>query len=257
MRYFLKLSYHGKNYSGWQIQPHSESIQESIEKAIFTISREKIEITGCGRTDAGVHAREYFAHVDLENPLPEYFLNRLNKILPEDIAIAQLIEMPASAHARFDAIYRAYAYRITGKKNPFASDTTAFIYNFDMLNFDKMQEAAVLLLKYREFFPFCKSNNDANTMECDLFRSEWEWDPVYKKATYHIAANRFLRGMVRLIVGMCLNVGAGKLSLEKVEESLVAQNLLHPSSSAPAHGLALTEIRYPYFQSKDGVITLV
>ncbi|MFZ4542921.1 MAG: tRNA pseudouridine(38-40) synthase TruA [Saprospiraceae bacterium] len=257
MRYFLKLSYHGKNYSGWQIQPHSESIQESIEKAIFTISREKIEITGCGRTDAGVHAREYFAHVDLENPLPEYFLNRLNKILPEDIAVEQLIEMPANAHARFDANYRSYTYQITGKKNPFTRDLATFIYNFDDLNFDKMQEAAALLLKYREFFPFCKSNNDANTMECQLFRSEWEFDALSKKAAYHIAANRFLRGMVRLIVGMCLNVGAGKLSLEKVEESLATQKLLQPSSSAPAHGLALTEIRYPYLQVVNGVLTLV
>lgn len=257
MRYFLRLSYHGKNYCGWQIQPHSISVQECIEKAIFTITREMVEIVGCGRTDTGVHAREYFAHVDIQEPLPEHFLNRLNKILPPDIAIAQIIEVPSSAHARFDATYRAYAYHIEGKKNPFTSEIATFTYNFNELDVKKMQEAAELLLQYREFFPFCKSNNDASTMECQLYRSEWEWDPVEKKAVYHIAANRFLRGMVRLIVGMCLNVGAGKLKIETVEAALNSQHLLQPSSSAPAHGLALTEIRYPYLHEENGIFRLV
>lgn len=257
MRYFLKLSYHGKNYCGWQVQPHAPSVQETLEQAIFTITREQIEITGCGRTDTGVHAMQYFAHTDLQNPLPEQFLSRLNKILPSDIAVEQLIEMPQDAHARFDADYRAYAYQLEGKKNPFSCETAAFIYNFDDLNFEKMQEAAALLMQYRFFFPFCKSNSDAKTMECQLYRSEWQWNLQEKTAVYHIAANRFLRGMVRLIVGMCLNVGTGKLSIETLARSLDEQQLLQPSTSAPPQGLALTEVRYPYLKQENGLFRLV
>ena len=257
MRYFLKLSYHGKNYCGWQIQPHAPSVQESLENAFFTITREKVEITGCGRTDTGVHALEYFAHVDLQQALPQHFLNRLNKVLPADIAIAQIIEVPADAHARFDAVYRAYAYQIEGRKNPFTCETASFIYNFNELDFEKMQQAAALLLKYEQFFPFCKSNSDAHTMQCSLFRSEWEWNLSAQKAVYHIAANRFLRGMVRLIVGMCLNVGSGKLQIDTVEQALIEQKLLEPSSSAPPQGLALTAIRYPYLVEENEIVRLV
>lgn len=257
MRYFLKLSYLGKNYCGWQIQPHAPSVQESLENAISTITREKVEVTGCGRTDTGVHASEYFAHVDLSQPLPLHFLDRLNKILPPDIAVAQILEVPADAHARFDAVYRAYAYQIEGRKNPFSCDTATFIYNFSELDFEKMQLAAALLLKYEQFFPFCKSNSDAHTMRCNLFRSEWEWNHHTQTAVYHIAANRFLRGMVRLIVGMCLNVGLGKLDIHSVEQALIEQKLLQPSSSAPPQGLALTAVKYPYLLEENGLIRLV
>ncbi len=246
MRYFLELSYLGKNYNGWQTQSAAPSVQETIEKAIFTITREKVEITGCGRTDTGVHAKQYFAHVDVENDLPKSFLARLNKVLPQDISIHRLIEVHAEAHTRFDATHRAYEYHIEGRKNPFTQDTATFIYNFVDLDIEKMQNAATLLLNYSEFAPFCKSNHDAKTLICHLSRSEWEWNLEEKKATYHIASNRFLRGMVRLIVGMCLNVGSGKITLADVQNALENQTILPKSTSAEPQGLFLTDIHYPY-----------
>jgi tRNA pseudouridine38-40 synthase len=205
-----------------------------------------VEIVGCGRTDTGVHAKQYFAHVDLENALPKSFLSRLNKVLPSDIAIQRIIEVSEEAHTRFDAIHRAYEYHIEGRKNPFTQDIATFIYNFNDLDIEKMQQAAKLLLNFSDFAPFCKSDHDAKTLTCNLFRSEWEWNNEQQKAVYHISANRFLRGMVRLIVGMCLNVGSGKVSLSEVQEALEKQQLLPKSTSAEPQGLFLVDIRYPY-----------
>jgi tRNA pseudouridine38-40 synthase len=245
-RFFIELSYHGKNYCGWQVQPGSPSVQESIETALFTILREKIEIIGCGRTDTGVHASQYFAHFDWkEDAFPIAFFYRLNKILPKDIAIHRIVKVDNEAHARFDAFRRAYQYHIDGKKNPFSTEIATFVYNFEELNVEKMQEAARLLLDYQDFAPFCKSNHDAKTQRCELYRSEWEWDADNKKAIYHISANRFLRGMVRLIVGMCLNVGAGKMSIEDVKFALDNQVLLKKANSAEPQGLFLAAIHYP------------
>jgi tRNA pseudouridine38-40 synthase len=245
-RYFIKLAYFGKNYNGWQTQPNAPSVQETIENALFTITREKIEIVGCGRTDTGVHASEYYAHFDYEKPFPNGFLPRINKILPKDISIFDLIEVAADAHTRFDAFRRAYQYHIDGKKNPFRHELSTFVYNFDELDVEKMQNAAKLIADYQHFMPFCKSNHDAKTLFCEIYRSEWEWNVEEKTAIYHIAANRFLRGMVRLIVGMCLQVGAGKLTIEDVKYALDNQVLLKRSSSAEPQGLFLTEVKYPY-----------
>jgi len=256
-RYKLSIEYDGSPFLGWQVQESGLTVAGVLEDAAEKLSGERAKVSGSGRTDTGVHAMQYFAHTDLQNPLPEQFLSRLNKILPSDIAVEQLIEMPQDAHARFDAESRAYAYQLEGKKNPFSCETAAFIYNFADLNFEKMQEAAALLMQYRFFFPFCKSNSDAKTMECQLYQSEWQWNLQEKTAVYHIAANRFLRGMVRLIVGMCLNVGAGKLSIETLARSLEEQQLLHPSTSAPPQGLALTEVRYPYLKQENGLFRLV
>jgi tRNA pseudouridine38-40 synthase len=246
MRYFIELSYHGKNYNGWQIQPNAPSVQETIQQAIFTITRENVEITGCGRTDTGVHAKQYFAHVDLEKTLPPHFLARLNKVLPIDISIHRWIEVAPDAHTRFDAYHRAYEYYIDGRKNPFNHEIATFIYNFKELDREKMQAAAKLLLAFQEFAPFCKSDHDAKTLICTLYESEWIWYEAEQRAVYRIAANRFLRGMVRLIVGMCLNVGAGKITLAEVRTALENQTLLPKSSSAAPQGLFLTDIKYPY-----------
>lgn len=246
MRFFLALSYLGKQYCGWQIQPHAPSVQETIENAIFTITRNKIELVGCGRTDTGVHASQYYAHFDIAQPLPKSFLQRLNKVLPKDIAIQQLIPVHADAHARFDATYRAYEYHIVGQKNPFLFDTATFCYNFEQIDPEKLQVAANLIAQFEAFAPFCKTNSDAHTMNCTIFRSEWEWDIQQKKGIYHIAANRFLRGMVRLIVGMCLNVATDKISLEEVRFALEHQLPLKKSESAAPEGLFLSDIRYPY-----------
>lgn len=246
MRYFLELSYQGKQYGGWQIQPHDSSVQATLEEALSKITREQIEVVGCGRTDAGVHASQYFAHFDVAQPLPEHLLSRLNKVLPIDIAIHRIIEVAPDAHARFDAYRRAYQYHIVGQKNPFRNEISTFLYNFQALDVEKMQEAARLLLEFDAFAPFCKSNHDAKTMNCTLYRSEWEWNEAQQSATYHIAANRFLRGMVRLIVGMCINIGLEKLSLAEVRYALETQTLLKKSTSVEPQGLFLTEVKYPY-----------
>lgn len=246
MRFFLELSYLGKNYNGWQVQPNAPSVQETIEKAIFTISRVPVEIVGCGRTDTGVHAKQYFAHFDFNQEFPKSFFERLNKVLPQDIAIQRIIPVSEDAHARFDASHRSYEYHIEGRKNPFTQESATFIYNFDQLNVEKMQEAAQLLLQYQEFAPFCKSDHDAKTLTCYLTRSEWVWDDINKKAVYYIVANRFLRGMVRLIVGMCLNIGAEKITILQLKEAMDKQQILPQSNSAAPQGLFLTDIRYPY-----------
>ena len=244
MRYFLQLSYLGKNYNGWQVQPNAPSVQAEIERVLTTILRTKIEIIGCGRTDTGVHASEYFAHFDVENVLPDYFLQSVNRLLPYDIVIHNAFQVADDAHTRFDATRRSYQYHLTAKKSPFDKDIATLIFNFDALNKEKMQEAAAILLEHKEFMPFCKSNHDAKTLRCDLYRSEWEWDLENKKAIYHISANRFLRGMVRLIVGMCLKIGEGKITIEELREALDKQTLLKKATSAKPEGLFLTEVFY-------------
>ncbi len=246
MRYFSELAYNGTKYSGWQKQPHSPSVQESIEQAFSTILGADIEAVGCGRTDTGVHASQYFMHFDFEGKFPPSFLNRVNKLLPEDIAIYRIFEVEASAHARFDANLRSYEYRIVLEKNPFETHTAWHFPFFERLNLEQVQAAAALLLEYDEFAPFCKSNNDLKTMKCNLTRSEWVLDEAGKRLTFHISANRFLRGMVRLVVGMCLNVGLGKIALDDVQRALNEQALLQKSWSVPPHGLFLTEVKYPF-----------
>ena len=245
-RYFVELAYLGTKFSGWQKQPNAKSIQEVIEKGLSKILRTDIEVVGCGRTDTGVHAKQYFLHFDFEEEIPKNFVSRLNKIFPPDIAFKQIVEVESSVHARFEATHRAYEYHIGFYKNPFTTNT---VYHFPFghqLDRKKIQEAASLLLTYEEFFPFCKSNSDAKTMKCDLMRAEWIFDAEKEELVFHISANRFLRGMVRLIVGMCLNVGLGKISIEEVKSTMDNQSRLSKSLSVPPHGLFLTDIRYPF-----------
>ena len=244
MRYFSELAYSGTNYHGWQRQPNAPSVQEAIEQAMATILGTAIEVTGCGRTDKGVHASQYFMHFDFEGKFPKEFLRRINKLLPLDVAIRSVLEVAPDAHARFDAIQRSYEYHIVLEKNPFLTGTAWYFPFFEKLDLEKVQAAAALLLQYGEFQPFCKSNTDVKTMECTLFRSEWVLDEAARRMFFHISANRFLRGMVRLIVGMCLNVGLGKVELEEVGKALDQQVLLKKSWSVPPEGLFLTEIRY-------------
>ncbi len=245
-RYFAELSYLGTAYSGWQKQPKATSIQEVIEKGIFEILRQQTEVVGCGRTDAGVHARQYFLHFDYDDDLPEGFTNRLNKVLPADISFKKIVEIESSVHARFDASHRAYEYHLGFYKNPFSTNTAYHFPFAQQLDRQKLQEAAKLLLNYEEFFPFCKSNSDVKTMKCNLQQAEWVFSEQSEELVFHIAANRFLRGMVRLIVGMCLNVSLGKVSFEEVKSAMDNQTRLSKSYSVPPQGLFLTDIRYPF-----------
>ena len=244
MRYFAKLSYQGTKYSGWQRQPKVMTVQEKIEDAIATVLRTDVPVVGCGRTDAGVHALQYVLHFDSDEVLPEDFLFRLNRILPKDIAVQKVMEVKEGAHARFDASHRAYEYHVGPSKNPFTTNTAFFYPFYHKLDRDKMQTVATLLSEQTAFFPFCKSNTDVKTMDCSIFRSEW----IFKEdeMIYEVAANRFLRGMIRLIVGMSLNVGLGKLSIAEVEEALIKQERLRKSYSVPPQGLFLKDILYSY-----------
>ncbi len=245
-RYFIELAYNGHQYFGWQRQPEQITIQQTLEDAFSTILGQPFEITGCGRTDTGVHARQYFAHFNFDGKYPKGFLSRINKFLPPDIAVYRLFESSWDAHARFDAYYRAYEYHITFKKDPFRQHL-AYQYSYPQRpDLDRMQAAAALLLEFETFLPFCKTNHNAKSMQCELKRSEWEVSNDGHDLIYHIAANRFLRGMVRLIVGMCLNVGLGKIDLQAVRIALEQQEPLSKSSSAPPQGLYLTDIRYPW-----------
>ena len=251
MRYFIELAYNGAAYYGWQRQPLQTSVQETLEQAIATILRApELEITGCGRTDTGVHASQYFAHFDFEGAFPPAFVERLNKFLPKDIAIRRIFPVAPTQHARFDAHYRAYAYHLSWQKNPFQQDTLLLFPRAHRFATDLMQEAAQLLLAYEEFLPFCKTGSDAKTMRCQLHRSEWEFRA--DEWVYHIAANRFLRGMVRLAVGMCLSVGEGKVTLDQVRHAMDTQTRLDKSWSVDPTGLFLTEVRYGFMAEAEG-----
>jgi len=246
LRYFSELAYNGTNYCGWQRQPNGITVQEVIEKAFSTILRTPITVHGCGRTDTGVHASQFFIHFDFDKSFPKGFIGRVNKFLPNDIIIKSIFEVDRAASTRFDAYHRSYEYHISIYKVPFNQET---IYHFPFaknLDFEKMQQAAALLLNYGAFFPFCKTKSDAKTMLCDMKRAEWVIDEKAGRLTFHISANRFLRGMVRLIVGMCLNVGLGKLEIDDVKEAMDKQVRLKKDLSVEAKGLFLTEVRYPF-----------
>lgn len=254
MRYFAELAYNGSRYFGWQRQPKQISVQEELENAFSTILGQNIPVVGCGRTDTGVHAKQYFLHFDFAGDFPKAFLPRINKFLPKDIVIFRIFSVQPEAHARFDASHRAYEYHIDFEKNPFGQETSYYYPFAKQLDFEQLQAAATLLLKYKEFYPFCKTKTDVKTMQCSLKQAEWVEDNTNKQLLFHIAANRFLRGMVRLIVGMCLNVGLGKLTLEEVKKAMDQQKRLPKSLSVPPQGLYLTDIRYEFVNRYELIV---
>ena len=245
MRYFLHLAYHGKPFVGWQRQPNGLSVQQCLEDCCSTLLQSPIQIVGCGRTDTGVHASDFYAHIDVEAPPPENFISRLNKMLPDAIGVYAIIPVQSDQHARFDATARTYHYWVGGRKDPMLSDRCYFYYYYDRIDFDLLQEAAQALTSYHDFFTFSKSRTDVKTFECDILRSQW-YREDQNLLRFEISANRFLRGMVRLIVGMCLHVSIGRLELDVVKEALETQSVYPNRWSAPAHGLTLTRVEYPF-----------
>lgn len=247
-RYFLEIAYKGTHYHGWQVQPNQVSVQSTIEHALSTIINEPIAIVGCGRTDTGVHASQYFAHFETTKALPQPFVRRVNSFLPTDIAIKKIItEIPATAHARFDATFRAYDYCIHFKKNPFLTDQS-WHYTYPAPDFKKMQQAAHLLLNYTDFAMFCKTGGDNKTTLCQIFESELFVDEAAGKVRYRVAANRFLRGMVRRIVGALMSVGKNKISLEEFIQVMDTQGRFKYNDAAPPQGLFLSEVRYDFLK---------
>lgn len=244
VRYFIELSFNGKDFVGWQIQLNGISVQEVLNKALSTIFREKIETIGCGRTDTGVHASYFVAHFDAENPysieIPRA-IYKLNRILPYSIAVSSISEVVSTAHARFDAIERTYRYVISTKKNPFL---TNLAYHYSLpLNIDKMNIAAALLLTITDFTSFAKLHSDNKTNICKVVKAEWSQED--DTLVFTITANRFLRNMVRAVVGTLIDIGLGKYSPEEILEIAEAGSRNVAGSSAPASGLFLSNIVYP------------
>jgi len=244
-RYFVKLSYKGTKYHGWQIQPNAVTIQEILQKAFSLILKEDIEITGAGRTDTGVHALNYIAHFRANKHIPDIskLIFRLNSFLDKDIAIHEIFKVNETLHARFSAISRTYEYRIHQKKNPFLTETSLYIY--DKLDFDKMNRFAKILFEYNDFTSFSKLHTDTKTNICKIIQAEW----VQRNEQYVfiIEADRFLRNMVRAITGTLLDAGKNKITEQEFRKIIESKNRNSAGASVPAHGLFLTEIKYPDF----------
>ncbi|SRX74985.1 tRNA pseudouridine(38-40) synthase TruA [Aequorivita antarctica] len=242
MRYFIEIAYNGKNYFGWQRQPDQISVQQVLEETLSTLLRKEIKLTGAGRTDAGVHAKQLFAHFDFEEIESfDEFIFRINSFLPKDISIKNIFEVNEDAHARFDAVEREYEYIISLGKDPFNQDFAFQINNKP--NVDLMNKASEILLSHRDFQCFSRSKTDVKTYNCTIVRANWE--AKNNRLIFTIAADRFLRNMVRAIVGTLLNVGYGKTSLEDFKKILNSKNREEAGASAPAHGLYLIKVVYP------------
>lgn len=244
-RYFLEIAYDGKEYHGWQLQPNGNSVQAEIELCLRRLLRqEKVVTIGCGRTDAGVHARRFYVHFVAAREIEdtEDFFFRMSHMLPKDIALYRVFRVADNAHARFDATERSYEYHIHTSYNPFIRNYST--YCFYPLDKDKMNEAARLLLGKKEFGSFCKTKGGQKTMICDVRRAEWETTPT--GLVFHITADRFLRNMVRAVVGTLLEVGRGRMTIAQFEEVIRANRRSNAGISVNAHGLFLTDIKYPY-----------
>ena len=243
MRYFIKLAYNGTNYHGWQSQPNAPSVQETLNKAFSVILNSEINLMGAGRTDTGVHAREMYAHFDFESPFdPKSTVHKLNSYLPKDIVVFEIIPVHNEAHARFDATKRTYEYHINTFKDAFLLDKSWYFHQ--KLDLDLMNQAAKSLLIYTDFQCFSKVNTDVNTFDCTIFEAHWK--QVNEQLVFTISANRFLRNMVRAIVGTLVYVGLHKITLEDFNNIIASKNRSEAGFSVPAHGLYLTKIDYEY-----------
>ena len=244
-RYFIELSYDGTNYHGWQVQPNAVTVQEVLDNALSTVLRQPVETTGCGRTDTGVHATEFFAHFDIVNgpwTMDYGLLRSINSILPADIAVKKIIPVHTDAHARFDAISRSYQYHIHFEKDPFKNGYSWLLR--DSPDVELMNRAAAIICSYTDFSCFSKSNTQVKTNNCKISRAEWL--KTDDGIVFHISADRFLRNMVRAIGGTLLMVGRREIEPEAVRAIIESRNRSNAGTSVPACGLFLTTVKYPY-----------
>jgi len=242
MRYFITFSYNGSSFHGSQTQPNGNTVQAELEAAFATILRQAVPLTFAGRTDAGVHAEKMVAHFDVEKAVPANFGARLNNLLPPSIAIIDLCRVTDEAHARFDATARTYYYRITTRKDPFLYVNHTRVAAG--LDFDAMNDAAQYLLGMQDFSSFCRAHTDVKTMICDVREAKWV-QVNDTEAYFVITADRFLRNMVRAVVGTLFEVGRHKISEAQFADIIAAQDRCKAGHSAPAEGLSLIEIIYP------------
>lgn len=242
-RYFIYLGYNGKNFCGWQVQPNGIAVQQCLEEALATLLRQPVLLVGAGRTDSGVHARLMVAHFDWHEPIADlsFLAEKLNRLLPKDIAIYRIVPVRPEAHARFDALSRTYKYYITTQKDPFNHELVCRIPG--NLNFDAMNGACPVLFDYIDFTSFSKLHTDVKTNNCRIRRAGWEKEgDVW---VFTIQADRFLRNMVRAIVGTLLEVGRGKLTTEGFRKVIEAKDRGKAGTSAPGHALYLVDVAYP------------
>jgi tRNA pseudouridine38-40 synthase len=242
LRYFIEIAYSGQNYHGWQNQPDSITVQEVLENSLSTILRTKIKVMGAGRTDSGVHAKQLFAHFDYQkiNSVDDLIF-KLNSFLANDISVQNLFQVNDDVHARFSALEREYQYIVSLEKNPFTKDFSYQIYHKP--NIDLMNQAANELLNYKDFQCFSRSNSDVKTYYCDVKIASWK--SLGNQLVFTIKADRFLRNMVRAIVGTLLDVGFEKTSLSEFQEIIKSKDRSKAGTSAPAKGLFLTKVIYP------------
>ena len=242
MRYFLRFGYKGTHYHGWQLQHNANTVQAEINLALKIILRKEIETVGSGRTDTGVHASMQFLHFDFDKEIAESdeLIYKLNALLPDDIAVYQIFKVNDNHHARFDAIERSYQYFIHQLKNPFAQEISYFFPH--PLNINQMNNACKKLIGLHDFTSFSKTHTDVFTYNCEVSNANWEWKN--EKLIFNISANRFLRGMVRAIVGTMIDVGLGKITSQGFEEIILLKDRKKAGRNVPPEGLFLTAIKY-------------
>ena len=239
------MAYDGTNYHGWQVQNNAHTVQAELEHKLGLMLGKKAELTGCGRTDTGVHAREFYAHFDFDNlPFePKDMVYKLNRFLPGDIAVFDIFKVPSGFHARFDAVSRTYKYYINKEKNPFARRYSYFLpVN---MNIDKMNLAASYIMEYEDFTSFSKLHTQTFTNNCKVTKAEWI-ENENGDMVFTITADRFLRNMVRAVVGTLLEIGKGKLEAKEIKNIIEAKNRSRAGFSVPAHGLFLEKIEYDF-----------
>ena len=247
MRYFIEFSYCGKNYFGYQIQPREISVQEELEKALSTLLRQEIKTTGAGRTDTGVHAKKMFAHFDTDIKPDQNLVYKLNSFLPDDISVKRIFEVKDDFHARFNATYRTYEYYISSEKNPFTQDSSWQMWR-RKLDIDQMNEACKILFEYEDFTSFAKLHTDNKTNNCRIYKAIWEQNGAELKFT--ISADRFLRNMVRAIVGTMVEIGNGKIKPEDLRKIIEKKDRNSAGTSAPPQGLFLVDVGYQWEESQ-------
>lgn len=242
MRYFLELAYKGTNYHGWQLQSNAISVQAKVEEALFIILKENIRVHGSGRTDTGVHAQQQFAHFDIDRELePKDALHKFNAVLPMDIRAKALHLVRDNANARFDATERSYEYRIVTEQSPFLQNLALYVPYY--LDVEAMNSAASYFTGKLDFEALTRAKAEVNNYICDVRRSEWQVENSL--IVFHVSANRFLHGMVRAMVGTCLEVGKGKQSPEYVKDVLASKDRKEAGKAASPNGLYLTRVVYP------------
>ena len=240
LKYVLEIAYNGSAYHGWQFQSHSISVQEVVEEQLSRILRVKTSVLGCGRTDAGVHASQFILHFYYNDVLPDRFIFRLNQMLPNDIAIYDAFEVEEDFHARFKATYRKYIYKTALRKNPFTNNES--LHLFKQPDIGLMNKGCIELLKHKDFASFCKSGGDNKTTLCDLM--EAHWIETRDGMEFHVKADRFLRNMVRALVGTLLEVGYGNISIKDLEKIILSKDRSNSGKSVAAKGLFLAEVGY-------------